>query len=148
MRVKDIMITDIETCTPHSDLESVAITMWNKDCGSVPVMNEGKPVGMITDRDISIAAATQHRLLSDIKVSDVKDGQVITCKPEQDIKEALKLMTQSRIRRLPVIDTRGQLAGVLSMGDIVANVSEDGALSEDLSCKDVVSTLKKVYVHH
>jgi CBS domain-containing protein len=151
MKVKDIMINDIATCKPDSNLAVVAKLMWDRDCGVVPVTDdEGKPVGMITDRDISIAGATQNRLLSEIPVSAVKDGNAITCSGDLDVKEALKLMGISRVRRLPVVDDRGKVIGLLSMGDIVASAPEtgDGAMSNELPYADVINTLKSVYVHH
>jgi len=151
MRVKDIMMREVATCSPSSDLATVAMIMWNKDCGVVPVTDtEGKPVGMITDRDISIAGATQHRLLSDIPVTAVKDGRIISCSKEQDVKDAIKLMANAKVRRLPVVDGGGRLVGMLSMGDVVANIpgSGDGETSTELPYEDVINVLKEVYVHH
>lgn len=129
----------------------MAMMMWDKDCGVVPVTNaEGKPVGMITDRDISIAGATQHRLLSDIPVSAVKDGRIISCSTEQDVKDAIKLMANAKVRRLPVVDGDGRLVGMLSMGDVVANIpgSGNGQSSGELPYEDVIEVLKSIYVHH
>ena len=151
MRVKDIMTSEIATCSPNSDLATVAMMMWNKDCGVVPVTDaEGKPVSVITDRDISIAGATQHRLLSDIPVTAVKDGRIISCSTEQDVKDAIKLMANAKVRRLPVVDGDGRLVGMLSMGDVVANIpgGGKGESSAELPYEDVINVLKEVYVHH
>lgn len=151
MRVQDIMVNDIATCAPDADLESVAMMMWNNDCGIVPITDkDGKPLGIITDRDISIAAAMKHRQLSEISASDVKDGQIVSCQPDQDVKNALKMMRDTRIRRLPVVDRQGSLVGMLSMGDIVANIptNSDATTPDNPTCEDIVSTLKAVYIHH
>jgi len=151
MRVKDIMMSEIASCTPNSDLATVAMMMWNMDCGVVPVTDaEGRPVGMITDRDISIAGATQHRLLADIQVTDVKDGRIISCSKEQEVKDAIKLMANAKVRRLPVVDGDGRLVGMLSMGDVVANIpgAGNGKSSAELPYEDVINVLKSIYVHH
>ena len=145
-------VQDITTCNPATDLAAVAMMMWNKDCGVVPVTDEqGKPVGMITDRDISIAGATQRRPLSEIPVSAVKDGGIVACEADRDVRDAMRLMADARVRRLPVIDGEGRLVGVLSMGDVVANVpgSGDGSSpSAELPYEDVINVLKEIYVHH
>ena len=151
MRVQDIMVNDIATCAPDANLESVAMMMWDNDCGIVPITDKhGKPLGIITDRDISIAAAMKHRQLSEISVSDVKDGQIVSCQPDQDVKNALKMMRDTKIRRLPVVDRQGSLVGMLSMGDIVANVTTNSNTTtpDNPTCEDIVSTLKAVYIHH
>jgi len=145
-------MSDIATCTPATDLAAVAMMMWNKDCGVVPVTNEqGKPVAMITDRDISIAGATQRRPLSEIPVAAVKDGEIVACEADRDVRDAMRLMADARVRRLPIIDEEGKLVGLLSLGDIVVNVpgSSDGNSSAmDLPYEDVINTLKEIYVHH
>ena len=147
MRVEEIMIRDVATCSPGSDLASVAMTMWNRDCGSVAVTDdEGRPVGMITDRDISIAGATQHRPLADIPVYNVKDNHVISGETDQDIRDALSLMAAARVRRLPIVDDAGRLAGVLSMGDIVAALADKS--DAELASEDVIDALREVYVTH
>lgn len=94
--------------------------MWQRDCGVVPVVDEQKQViGMITDRDICIAVATQNRLASDIRVSEIISGKVRSCQPNDDLEDALKTMKKRQLRRLPVTDKDGILLGIISIGDLL-----------------------------
>ncbi len=152
MRVSDVMTTNIRSCTPQTDLETVAMEMWNGDCGSIPVMSDtGMPIGMITDRDIAMAGALQHRALCDIETSEVINGNgVRCCNTEDSIESALQTMSDAHIRRLPVIDDSGSLQGMLSVDDVVA-CAERGKRGEgkpELSFEDAMTTLKSVCKHH
>jgi len=152
MRVSEVMTPDVRCCTPQTDLETVAMEMWNGDCGSIPVMNEeGIPVGMITDRDIAMAGALQHKALRDITASEVINGHdVQCCKAEDTIDAALQAMTDRHVRRLPVIDDSGCLQGILSMDDVVACAERGkrGKGKPALSFADAMMTLKAVCKHH
>ncbi len=111
MRVEDIMARDVVTCTPDVNLESITQLMFDNDCGIVPIIDKNKkPVSVITDRDISIAVATQHLLLSDMLVFDAKkDGEIISCEPSESVSDALESMQQAHVRRLPVVEKNGSL---------------------------------------
>jgi predicted transcriptional regulator len=120
--------------------------MWRGDFGAMPVVAGGKVVGMITDRDICMAAATKHRDPATIRVKEVISGQVYGCSADTEIHEALKIMQQKQVRRLPVIDAYdGKLAGILSMND-VALKAQEGRKSE-LSADDVEQTLRAICTH-
>ena len=152
MRVSEVMITNVRSCTPQTDLETVAMEMWNGDCGSIPVMNDsGMPIGMITDRDIAMAGALQHKALRDITTSEVINGRDVQCCNSEDaIDAALQAIAAGHVRRLPVIDDNGCLQGILSVDDVVA-YSERGKRGEgkpDLSFDDAMTTLKAVCKHH
>jgi CBS domain-containing protein len=123
--------------------------MWDGDCGVIPVVNdEGKVVGMITDRDIAIASATRGRLASDIPVSEVITGQVYSCTLDEDIKSALKTMRHEKVGRLPVVNDEGLLQGILCMNDAVLRAEEArGKHVPDLSYEDVMSTMKAICEH-
>jgi len=152
MRVSEVMTTEALSCTPQTDLETVAMQMWNGDCGSIPVMNDnGMPIGMITDRDIAMAGALQHKALSDICTSEVINGRdVQCCKVEDSIDSALQAMTEAHVRRLPVVDGNGCLQGILSVDDVVicAERGKRGEGKPDLSFDDAMTTLKAVCKHH
>jgi CBS domain-containing protein len=93
--------------------------MWEGDCGAVPVIDDrGKVVGMITDRDICIAAATRPRPEGEIPVQDVISKALYSCGPGDDIRSALETMRTRKVRRLPVVDQGGRLAGIVSIHDI------------------------------
>ncbi len=149
MKVREIMCSDPASCTPETDLAAAAMLMWEKDCGTLPVVEDGgKVVGMITDRDICMAAATKHRAPAEIAVSEVTNGTARTCQPETDIREALRLMGQEQVRRLPVVDREGKLQGVLSLSDIVLHAEPGADKSQELSAAAVLETFKAVCAPH
>ncbi len=148
MNVSDLMMTDVESCHPSSSLQDIAITMWNKDCGSIPIIDEqNKIVSIVTDRDIAMAAALKHKALCDITVDEVTaDHPIFTCNPSDDIHIALDIMQLNEIRRLPVVTDEGELTGILSIGDIVGATAPGN--NADLSASDTINTLKSVFTHH
>jgi len=120
MIVKAIAAFDVKSCGPDTDLATAAKIMWDCDCGIVPVVNEErKLIGVVTDRDICIAAATRAARPSDIRVNDVMAREVATCGIDDDVQVALRTMKDARVRRLPVVDAQEHLAGVISMNDLV-----------------------------
>ena len=152
MNVGEIMTQAVKACGLDSDLESVAMDMWNHDCGSIPVVDEsGKPLGIITDRDIAMAGALQGEALRNIKIGDVIEGHALHCCRSQDsVQSALKTMWAEHVRRLPVINGDGRLAGILSVDDIVACAERGkrGHGAPELSYDDAMNTLKAVCRHH
>lgn len=148
MKVKDIMTKDVQACGPDTNLAEVAKMMWELDCGVLPVVNgEGKVIGMITDRDICIAA-TKHRLASEIVAWESISGKLYACKPDDDITSALKTMGAERVRRLPVINDNGTLQGVLSVNDLIlhARTAPVGKISA-VSYDEVMNALKEICRH-
>lgn len=147
MKVQDVMTYDVQTCRPETDLADAAMRMWRGDCGILPVLADGqKVVGMITDRDICMAAATKHRDPANIHVSEVTSGQVYGCSPDTEIHEALKIMQQKQVRRLPIIDAQtGKLSGILSMNDVA--LKAQGGRKAELSPEDVESTMRGICAH-
>src|SRR5213593_1930717 len=116
MKVAEVMTRNVQFCRPETNLAAAAMQMWDGDCGTLPVVDDdGKVIGMITDRDICIAAATKHRDISGIKVGQVTSGEVQSCAPETSVRESLKIFEQARVRRLPVVDEEAKLQGILSM---------------------------------
>ena len=100
---------------------------------------------MITDRDICMAVATRNRKTSDIAVSEVFSGNLYACSPNDDIRDALKIMRAERVRRLPVINVAGALEGILSLNDVVRHAeTARGKKVPELSYDDVTQTLKEI----
>lgn len=120
MKVKEAQTSDVHTCSPDTNLASAAHIMWDCDCGVVPVVDENRTLlGVITDRDICIAATTRSTAPADIRVRDVmKTGDVYTCRPDDDVRSALSTMATHRVRRLPVVDRQNRLVGIVSLGDL------------------------------
>ncbi len=120
MNVREIMTSSVEDCRPSTDLAAAAAIMWRNDCGVVPVVDDGLRVaGVITDRDICMAAATRHRRPEELTAGQVMSGRVHTVRPDADVRDALELMRAHRVRRLPVTDDQGVLCGMLSITDVI-----------------------------
>lgn len=149
MKVKEVMSTNPQVCTLTDNLSAAAGVMWEHDCGILPVVVEGrKVVGLITDRDICMAANLKNQRLSNLAVEEVISGDVYACKPEEDIRSALKIMQENKVRRLPVIATDGTLQGILSMNDVVLKAHEPKEKkAPELSYGDVVNTYKSICQH-
>lgn len=142
MKVKEIMTGDVQCCSPQTNLAAAAKMMWDSDCGVLPVLSvEGKVIGVITDRDICMAAATKNKPPSEITVWETITGQVHTCSPDDDVEQALAIMANHQVRRLPVVDDEGILQGMLSLNDIVLQTNTDQ------SYESLVRTLKAISRH-
>jgi CBS domain-containing protein len=147
MKVQDVMTYSVQSCRPETNLADAAMQMWRGDFGILPVVADGqKVVGVITDRDICMAAATKHRDPANIRVKEVISGKVFGCSPDTDIREALKIMQQKQVRRLPIISAEdGRLAGILSMNDVALKAKADR--QAELSAEDVENTLRTICTH-
>ena len=121
LRVSDVMTRAVATCTADGSLRDAASVMWTHDCGSVPVVADReskKLVGIITDRDVALAAALRDRPLRELRVGDVMSSRLITCRPDDRVSRAEALMSQRQLRRLPVVDEGGRLLGILTLAKI------------------------------
>ncbi|MFN0009894.1 MAG: CBS domain-containing protein [Planctomycetota bacterium] len=119
MKVMDLMTSDVKCCSADDSLDRAARLMWESDCGVVPVVGPDRElVGMITDRDICMAAYTKGRPLAMLAVRDAMAKELTFCSPEASLETAMSLMKDSRVRRLGVVDSRGMLAGILSLNDL------------------------------
>jgi CBS domain-containing protein len=139
MKVKEICTWEPWVCSVDGSLADAAEIMWDGDCGSVPIVDaERKVVGMISDRDITMAALTKDRTPRKVGVREVMTGKVYSCDPEDDVRDALRTMGERRVRRLPVIDQEGALKGILSISDCIRNakpmfeLDEPGIPSDEL----------------
>jgi CBS domain-containing protein len=149
MKVQEVMNSQVHSCRPDTNLAAAGAVMWDYDCGTLPVVDdEGHVVGMITDRDIAIAAATKGRPAGEIPVCDVISGTVYSCAPDEDIHAALKTMRHAKVRRLPVVNAAGRLQGILCLNDIAIRAEEaHGRRVPELSYEDAMSTFKAVCEH-
>ena len=148
MRVKDVMTVDTTSCAPVSSLADTAGLMWERDCGVIPVIDEEqKIIGMITDRDICMAAAMTGKDLSNISVNEVISGAVFGCKSEDDIHQALLTMRENQLRRLPVLDDEGKLQGILSLNDVVLKADQLQDKRAASLAVDVLETLRAICRH-
>lgn len=147
MKTKEVMTPKVQTCMPETSLATAAMMMWESDCGVLPVVNvSAEVVGMITDRDICMGAASKRRDPATIAVSEVISGETYTCQADDDVRDALMTMKEKRVRRLPVMDSEGNLKGILSMNDVVLRARENGK-KLDLSYGDVIRAFQGLCAH-
>lgn len=122
MKVQQLMTRNVETCRADECLDRAAATMWERDCGVLPVVGPGngaeRVVGMLTDRDICMAAYTQGRPLREITVATAMSKSLCSCRSTDAVEVALRIMETNQIRRLPVLDADDHLIGLLSLADI------------------------------
>lgn len=133
MNVVELMTQPVKTCSTRDTLERAVQIMWENDCGAVPVVDdEGHTVGVVTDRDASIAAYTQGKALSEIPVAVAASRTLVSVQPEDTIALARVLMEAARIRRLPVLDGARRPLGFISLSDIARlAATEQDAISGD-----------------
>jgi CBS domain-containing protein len=144
VKIKDIMTGEARTCSPGTNLAAAATLMLDGDCGILPVMEDGKLVGVVTDRDLYIALATRNRRASEITVDQVVQTPVYTCGPDDDVQVALETMKQHRVRRLPVEGFGGTVMGIVSISDIVLASGPRKPVRD----AEVVNTLQAICAHH
>ncbi len=147
MKVENLMTRNVLTCTPGSDLASAAKTMWEGDCGVLPVVEDGKLRGVVTDRDICMAVAMRGDRAGSILVADVISGDHITVQAQDDIKVALRKMREAQIRRLPVVGPDGELDGMLSINDLALEARVPRKDEGAPTYKDIVTTLQAIGQH-
>ena len=133
MKVREAMTAQVATATPTTTIAEVARTMAQIESGAVPVMEEGKVVGLITDRDIVIRVVAKGGALNG-PVSEVMSDGIESCNEDDNVADAAAKMGNHQIRRLVVLNDKGGLAGILSLGDI----------AQDYGAKAVGKTLEEI----
>ena len=131
MKVLEIMSTKVETISPTSSLRATARTLSNLNVGALPVVDDGKLVGIITDRDVSVYAIAIGRDPQNTDVQRVMTKDVFTCLENQELSEAVEIMKAHNIRRLAVVNKNDNIVGFLTVDDL-AHVSSElaGAVLE------------------
>jgi len=143
MKVQDVMINNVRFCNPDMNLAAVAEILWKAGCGTLPVVENGRVIGMITDRDIAVALGTRNVKASEAIVRDVSLPKLFYTTHGEDIHIALHTMGAQKVRRLPVVDSKGGLEGILCLDDIVLFAGEKGGLTYG----DVIDTMKSICEH-
>lgn len=145
MNVSELMTTAVECCSPSGTLQGAAQLMWERDCGVVPVVDDERHViGMITDRDICMAAFIQGIPLWRIPVSSVMARKVYGVGESDSIEAVESLMQRVRVRRVPVLDPQGRLKGIVSMNDLARHARRTGTRGDGLSGDRIVRTLAAI----
>jgi CBS domain-containing protein len=144
VKIKDIMTHDPRTCSPSTTLAAAAALMLDGDCGILPVVANGRLIGVVTDRDMYIALATRNQRASEMTVGEVVQAPVYTCGPDDEVETALDTMKQHRVRRLPVEGFGGTVMGIVSINDIVLAAGPRKPVRDT----QVMSTLHAICAHH
>ncbi len=136
MQTKEIMKEEVRLIHPERTLVEAAKKMQQFDIGALPVVDDGKVVGMITDRDILVRAVAEGGNPNETKTADVMTKDVVTAYDDQDVNEAGKLMKENQIRRLVILNRNNEISGMLSLGDLATAAldrSEKGEVLEKVS---------------
>ena len=146
MKVAQVMKHAVWTCQAADTLDRAAQIMWDNDCGCVPVVEGDRHViGMITDRDICMAAYTQGAPLRSLQVRDAMSKSVCACNGGDEVAEAEKIMRTHQVHRLPVLDAFGHLIGILSLNDLAQEAARGTAAKKrDLSLAGIGATLNGI----
>ncbi|MCK6446080.1 MAG: CBS domain-containing protein [Planctomycetes bacterium] len=126
MKIEELMTKSVATVSCDDTLEAAARQFWERDAGVVPVVDgRGVVVGMLTDRDVCIAAWTRGARLWEVRVADVMAKRVQVCWADDSPEVALELMVEQRVRRLPVVDSERRLLGLVSLCDLARSAAKD-----------------------
>lgn len=130
MDIRDVMTPNPRCVSPDDSIQSAARIMRDEDTGVVPVVENGRPVGLVTDRDIVVRAIADGGQVSR-PVREIISGQIVTARPDMSTREAAELMSEHQVRRLPVVEG-DQLVGIVSIGDLAVKEGKDGRVGDAL----------------
>lgn len=132
--VRDVMTSNVRAAASTDSLADAAQMMKEEDVGSLPVVEDDRLIGILTDRDIIVRAVAERVDPQSISVGDVASRELVTVDPDQDLDEALSLMARHRVRRLPVV-ADGRLVGILAQADVAIEAKEKnaGEMLEEIS---------------
>lgn len=132
MLCKEVMTHDVESICQTANVMEAAQMMERLDVGVLPVVNDGKLVGVVTDRDITVRAIAAGKDPKDATVNETMTPNLVVCYEEQSLDEAARLMEDQQVRRLLVVNRDKELVGVLSLGDLATSRSDDHTTREVL----------------
>jgi CBS domain-containing protein len=129
MNIRDVMTSNPRTVSPEDTIQNAARIMRDEDTGVVPVVENGRAVGVVTDRDIVVRAVADGQLNRPVR--EIVSGDVITARPDMSTKEAAQLMSEHQVRRLPVVENE-RLVGIVSIGDLAVKEGSDKRVGDAL----------------
>ena len=134
--VRDVMTPNPECVSQSDGVQEVARIMKEQDTGVVPVVDGKKVIGLITDRDIVVRGIAEGKDLANVRVTELMTKSVRSVREDAPVDEVLTLMSSAEIRRVPVVNSRDELVGIVSIGDIAIETNKDGRVGkaiEDIS---------------
>jgi CBS domain-containing protein len=123
--IRDLMTSNPTTIEPDKTVVDAAKLMGDEDAGLIPIVEGQKLVGTITDRDIATRVVAESKDPQSTKVRDVMTSRLVTVDPDQDLDEALRLMAQHQVRRLPVVEGDGKIVGIVAQADVAKHSSDE-----------------------
>jgi CBS domain-containing protein len=135
-QIREVMTKNPRTVRADDTVVDAARLMRDEDTGIAPIVDgDGKLIGVVTDRDIALRVVADERDARATKVTDVASQNLVTIDPQQDLDEALRLMERHQVRRLPVVEEDGKLAGILAQADVARHTDSKrtGELVEQIS---------------
>ena len=118
MQVRDAMHAGVTWAGPETSIKELARTMRDKDIGAIPIGENDRLVGMVTDRDIALRCLADGRDVDSMTARDVMTSPIIYCRADEEVGDAVRIMENQAIRRLPVIDENKRMVGMLALGDV------------------------------
>ena len=131
LRCREIMTKNVRTATSDMSLVDVATMMRDGDMGAVPVVDDGKLIGIVTDRDIVVRGVADSKP-ADSAIAEVMTSEMFTVAPDDFVFEAIRLMGDKQIRRIPVINKAGELVGIIAMADVALETEDEREIAETL----------------
>jgi CBS domain-containing protein len=133
--VREVMTSNPRTVDADSDVASAAKLLKEEDVGVVPVVEGDQAIGVLTDRDIVVKVVAEGKDPQTTKARDVASTNVVTVDPQQDLDEALRLMAEHQVRRLPVVEEDGKIVGIVAQADVARHTDDakTGELVEEIS---------------
>jgi CBS domain-containing protein len=123
--LREILNRNLVQVGPSTSLTEAAALMAKHDVGALVVIRDEKPIGIVTDRDIVVRCVAQHREAAKCKVEEVMTASIATCRETDGIFDCIQKMRQSRVRRMPVVDSEDRAVGIISFGDLLAVLSKE-----------------------
>ena len=133
--VREVMTSDPKTTEATEPVAAAAKIMRDEDVGIVPIVEGERLIGTVTDRDIAIRVVAEGKDPKSTTVREIASTQLVTIDPQQELDEALRLMAQHQVRRLPVVEEDGRLVGVVAQADVAraGDDSKTGQVVEEIS---------------
>lgn len=131
MRCSEIMTTSVKTATRGMSLRDVAAMMRDGDMGAVPIVDEGRLIGIVTDRDIVVRVVAEGKDAS-TPIGEAMTTELFTVTPDDFVFEAVRLMGDKQVRRIPVVGANGELAGIIAMADVALEMEDEREVAETL----------------
>lgn len=130
MKVQDVMTRDPRSVSPDTSARDAATIMREEDVGIVPVVEGSRLIGVVTDRDLAVRLVADGRDGSTTVREVMSSRKIATCRADEDLDRVMDTMAREQVRRIPIVDERGSLVGIVAQADVVRKAHDDGKAEE------------------